>query len=149
MIEIIIQGIKDNLVIVLISLAMLIFGTLAAYKKFGIRRVLLGKRHDNRELVYRKQDNSIEWKETLKTWKIILTGGMSFLTIFLIMMILVLSVVYAVDMRSTRTNDELLCREFGTTNPEQEQMEEYYAEQRGEVNLKPVIRVNKEVKIKR
>ena len=84
MIETIIQGIKENWLIVGLSIFMLIGGTIAAYKKFGIRRVLLGKSHDDRELVYRREDNSIIWKDTLKTWSIILTGGMGFLTTFLI-----------------------------------------------------------------
>jgi len=128
MIEIILQGIKDNWLIVGLSLFMLVAGTIAAYRKFGLKRVLLGKKNDDRELVYRRQDNSIIWKDTLKTWSIILTGGMGFFTVFLIIMILILSFVYAVDMNATRSNDELLCQAFGTTEPTPEQVEEYYAE---------------------
>ncbi len=128
----ILAGIIENWFLVALSLLMLVGGTAAAYKKFGLKRVLLGKKNDDRELIYRRQDESIEWKETLKTWWIILTGGMSLLTLFLLTMVLVLAFVYAVDMSSTRTNDELLCREFGTTQPSQEQMEDYYASKRGQ-----------------
>lgn len=135
MIEIILQGIKENWLIVGLSLFLLVGGTIAAYRKFGLKRVLLGKKNEDRELVYRKENGSIMWKETLKTWSIILTGGMGFFTVFLIIMILILSFVYAMDMRSTRTNDELLCQAFGTTQPTEEQMEEYYAIERGEIDL--------------
>lgn len=136
MIELIIQGMKDNWVIVGLSLFMLVAGTITAYKKFGLKRILLGKSNDHRELVYRRGDESIMWKETLKTWKIILTGGMSLLTVFLIMMLLILSAVYAIDIKSTRINDEKLCRAFGTTEPSQEQMEAYYG--MGEINLEDI-----------
>ncbi len=138
MIELIIQGMKDNWLIVSLSLFMLVGGTIMAYKKFGLKRVLLGKKNDDRELVYRNEDGSIIWKDTLKTWSIILTGGMGFFTVFLIIMILILSFVYAVDMRNTRTNDEMLCQAFGTTQPTESQMEDYYAEQRGDMNLNNV-----------
>lgn len=135
MIETITKGIIDNWVIVGLSLFMLIGGTISAYKKFGLKRVLLGKKNDNRELVYRREDNSIIWKDTLKTWGIIITGGMGLFTMFLIIMILVLSAVYAMDIKATRTNDELLCQAFGTTQPTEQQMEDYYARERGEFNI--------------
>lgn len=130
MLDLIIQGMKENWLIVGLSLFMLVAGTIAAYRKFGLKRVLLGKKNDDRELVYRREDNSIIWKDTSKTWSIIMTGGMGFFTMFLIIMILILSFVYAMDIRSTRINDELLCQAFGTTQPTEEQMEDYYAEER-------------------
>lgn len=124
--NIIIEGIKNNLFIVIISLLMLVGGTLMAYRKFGIKRVLLGKRYDHRELVYKNEDNTIQWKETLRTWKIILTGGMSLLSIFLLIMLLSLAFIYSHDIKATRDNDELLCKTFGTINPNQDQLDEYY-----------------------
>lgn len=138
MIDLILQGIKDNWLIVGLSLFMLVAGTVAAYRKFGLKRVLLGKRNDDRDLVYRREDGSIVWKDTLTTWSIILTGGMGFFTVFLIAMIILLSFVYAMDMNATRTNDELLCQAFGTTEPTEQQLEDYYAEERGEVDLENI-----------
>ncbi len=139
MIEVIIEGVIENWYIVLASLFMLVGGTIAAYRKFGLKRVLLGKTNEDRELVYRREDESIVWKETLKTWRLILTGGMSLFTLFLIFMILILSAVYAIDIKATRVNDELLCREFGTVSPTQEQMEVYYGVR--EVSIENIILV--------
>lgn len=121
----IIAGIIENWMIVGISLLMLVGGTLAAYQKHGLKRVLLGKRHDGRELIYRV-DGRIDWKPTLDSWLIIITGGMSLLSVFLIMMLLALSFIYQYDMKSTRDNDELLCKTFGTTIPTTDQLEEFY-----------------------
>jgi hypothetical protein len=128
MIETIIAGVKENLFLVGFSLLMLIGGTIASYKKFGLKRVLLGKKHDHRELIYRRKDNSIIWKETLISWKIILTGGMSLLTIFLIIMLLSLSFIYKHDIQATRENNYKLCQAFGTTEPTPDQLENYYGE---------------------
>ena len=134
MIEAITQGIIENWMMVGVSLFMLIGGTIAAYRKFGLKRVLLGKTNEDRELVYRREDESIIWKETLKTWRLILTGGMSLFTLFLMFMILILSAVYAVDIKATRINDELLCKEFGTVSPTQDQMEIYYGAKKVDIN---------------
>lgn len=131
MIETIINGIIQNWLLVTLSFLMLVLGTYAAYKKYGLKRVLLGKSFDDRELIYTKFDDSIDWKPTLKSWKIILTGGMSTLTIFLLIMILALSFFYARDLRSQIENDEMFCKEFGTVKPTQEQLEEYYRKERG------------------
>jgi len=130
-----VNGIFENWFIVLVSFVMLVVGTVAAYKKHGLKRVLLGKNNDSRELVYKRTDGSIIWSSTLKTWGIIFTGGMSLLSLFLLVMLLVLSFVYQHDIAATRHNDELLCQTFGTINPSQEQLEEYYGNSNFKVNL--------------
>lgn len=86
--------------------------TIQTYRKFGIKRVLLGKKHDDRELIYRT-NGKIDWKPTLKSWKIIVTGGMDTLTIFLIILLLLLSYMYVRDINATRVNDDKLCKAFG------------------------------------
>ena len=126
MINQIINGIIQNWFIVLLSFLMLMGGTFRAWQLHGWKRVLLGKRFEHRELIYRRGDNSVSWKPTLQSWKIILTGGMSILTIFLLLMLLVLSFVYAHDIQATRDNDFKLCEIFGTTQPTQEQLDLFY-----------------------
>jgi len=111
--------------IVTISLFLLIFGTIQAYRKFGLKRVLLGKKNDNRELIYRTKNNEINWKQTLKSWKIILTGGMDLLTIFLVIILLILSFAYSNDIKTIKNNDYKLCNIFGTTNPTTTQLTNY------------------------
>lgn len=132
MIETIIEGMMNNWMIVGFSFFALVFGTWAAYRKHGLKRVLLGKTNDDRELIYKKENGDIIWGKTLKSWKIIVMGGMSLLTVFLLIMVLVLSFVYGMDMRATRVNDEIFCREFGTVNPTETELENYYAEERSE-----------------
>ena len=138
MIDRIISGIMSNWIIVTISFALLVGGTIAAYQKYGIKRVLLGKKNDNRQLVYRRGDGSVVWGETLKTWQIILTGGMSILTLFLIFMLLALSFIYQHDIQATRENDEKLCQEFGTVFPTKEQVEAYN-DRNKQINLTEVL----------
>ena len=126
MIDRIIAGIIENWFLVGLSFFLLVAGTITAYRKFGIKRVLLGKKNDQRELIYREDDGSIIWRPTLKTWQIILTGGMNLLTVFLLIMLLALSFIYQHDIQASRDNDELLCKTFGTVNPSQEQLEDFY-----------------------
>lgn len=124
----IISGIILNKEIVGLCFLLLIVGTIVAYKKHGLKRVLLGKKHDSRELIYYKE-NKIEWKPTLTSWKIILTGGMDILTLFLILILIILSFLYAHDIESTKSNDNLLCMQFGTIYPTEEQLDRYNAQQ--------------------
>lgn len=126
MIERIIAGIIENWLLVTVSFLMLVVGTATAYKRYGLKRVLLGKKNDNRELIYRSNSGKIIWTSTAKTWIIILTGGMKALTLFLLIMLLALAFIYQHDIQATRDNDNLLCEEFGTIYPTQEQIEVYY-----------------------
>lgn len=125
MIEIVIEGIKSNWEMVLASFVMLVAGTIITYHKFGIKRVLLGKHNDHRELVYYDEQGKILLKPTLNTWKIILTGGMNTLSLFLIIMMLFLSYSYYHDLKAIRENDEEYCQTFGTVFPTEEQIERY------------------------
>ena len=118
-------GILDNWLIVSFSLFLLLFGTIIAYQRFGIKRVLLGKKNDDRDLIYFTDNNRIDWLPTFKTWFIILTGGMSLLSIFLLILILLLSFFYVTDINSTRQNDEILCQTFGTVFPSESQLSSY------------------------
>lgn len=113
-----------DMIIILASLAMLIMGTLIAYKKFGLKRVLLGKTNDHLELIY-YNNGKISWKPTLKSWKIILTGGMSLLSIFLLIMLLILAGLYAKDINAQKQNDEIFCQKYGTVYPTEEQLKDY------------------------
>ena len=128
MIEQILLGIKENIVLVGISLLMLIAGTIAAFKKHGIKRVLLGKSNEHLELIYKKDNGNIEWKKSIKVWLIIITGGMNILAVFLLILILFLAYAYQHDIKATRSNDDKLCKELGTVYVSNDQLEEYYAE---------------------
>lgn len=115
--EQIIQGIINNIWMVGFSLLLLVGGTFQAWRKFGLKRVLLGKKNEHRELVYKRESGSIKWRETLGTWFIIFTGGMNVLSLFLLLILIILSFVYQHDIQATRSNDEKLCQEFGTIYP--------------------------------
>jgi hypothetical protein len=103
---------SSYLIFIILFGVLIIAVTIQTYKKFGLKRVLLGKRNDNRELIYRT-NGKIDWKPTLKSWKIIVTGGMDTLTVFLIILLLLLSYMYIRDINTTKMNDEKLCRAFG------------------------------------
>lgn len=100
------------LILIILFGVLIVAVTIQTYKKFGLKRVLLGKRYDNRELVYRT-NGKIDWKSTLKSWRIIVTGGMDTLTVFLIILLLLLSYMYIRDINATKINDDKLCRAFG------------------------------------
>lgn len=104
--------VNNYFTIIIFLLVVIVMSTIVTYQKFGIKRVLLGKKHDSRELIY-YNENGIDWKPTLRSWKIIVTGGMDTLTIFLLILIITLSFIYSHDMTATRLNDDKLCKAFG------------------------------------